>query len=92
MKLSTLILLSSYLLLGFTACRVNAQETKDSPEASQLDIPPAVIESSPTLQRWLEAEPDLLEDIKRDPAFLTRFRVGFTTFPSSNNASGLSLG
>lgn len=92
MKLSTSILLSSYLLLGFTAYGADAQEALDSPEDSQINIPPEIIESSPALQRWLEEEPDLLEDIKHDPAFLTRFRVGFTTFPSSDNASGLNLG
>ncbi|MEO1802136.1 MAG: hypothetical protein AAFR62_17245 [Cyanobacteria bacterium J06629_2] len=95
MKLSSLVLLPCCLLLGFTASDVAAQETKESledRETDTLDLAPEIIDFSPTLQRWLESEPDLIDDIKHDPAFLTRFRLGFTTFPSSDDASGLNLG
>ena len=60
--------------------------------SDRLDIPDRVIQESPTLQRWLKEVPDVLEDIKRDPSFRTRLRLGFTTFPSTDNAAGINLG
>ncbi|MEL6494295.1 MAG: hypothetical protein AAFQ41_04125 [Cyanobacteria bacterium J06623_7] len=56
------------------------------------DIPEDVIQESPVLQRWLESVPDLLEDIRHDPSFRTRLRLGFSSFPSTDNASGINLG
>ena len=47
------------------------------PASDALDLDPAVIESSPVLQRWLEGTPDLLEDIHQDPAFRSRLRLGY---------------
>ena len=63
----------------------------DNVNSHDLDIDPQVIDRSPVLQEWLKKVPNVLEDIKRDPAFSTRLRVGFTTFPSSDDASGLNL-
>lgn len=60
---------------------------KDVPQ-----IPDRVIQESPTLQRWLKEVPDILEDIRHDPSFRTRLRLGFTTFPSTDNAAGINLG
>ena len=56
------------------------------------DIPEDVIKESPTLQRWQEEVPDLLKDIRHDPSFRTRLRLGFTTFPTNDNAAGINLG
>ena len=61
-------------------------------EIDRLDIPETVIQESPALQRWLDEVPDLLEDIKHDPSFKTRWRLGFTTFPSTDDALGINLG
>ena len=58
----------------------------------RLDIPDRVIQESPTLQRWLKEVPDVLEDIRHDPSFRTRLRLGFTTFPSIDGAAGINLG
>ncbi|MEM8674819.1 MAG: hypothetical protein AAGF83_13240 [Cyanobacteria bacterium P01_G01_bin.67] len=58
----------------------------------RLNLPQNVIESSPTLQRWLQEVPDILDDIRHDPSFRTRFRFGFTTFPSTDDAAGINLG
>ena len=58
----------------------------------RLDIPDRVIQESPTLQRWLKEVPDVLEDIRHDPSFRTRLRLGFTTFPSTDGAAGINLG
>ena len=56
------------------------------------DIREDVINESPTLQRWLEEVPDLLEDIRHDPSFRTRLRLGFTTFPTNDDAAGINFG
>ena len=61
------------------------------PEDS-LDLSPEIIETSPVLQRWHKQVPDLLEEIKNDPSFRTRIRLGYNQFPSSNNSSGLGIG
>jgi hypothetical protein len=41
-----------------------------------IDAPPAV-QSSPTLQKWLKQTPDVRSDIRDDPAFRTKLRVGY---------------
>ena len=63
------------------------QLTEDS-----LDLSPEIMENSPVLQRWRKEVPDLLEEIKNDPSFRTRIRLGYNQFPSSNNTSGLGIG
>ena len=73
-------------LMGFTP--LNAQTLTPS----QLDIPPEVIEDSPTLQRWLEKIPDVSREIRRDPSFKSRLRLGYAYFPSSDHGSGVYLG
>ena len=89
MKLFVLGLIFNCLFQSLAAS-ANAQ-TADNIEANDIDISPDVIQDSPVLQEWLEEIPDVLEDIKYDPAFATRFRLGFTTFPSSDDASGLNF-
>lgn len=76
---------------------IKAQTTNNEPEKSsnattdKLDIPEDVIQDSPTLQRWLKQEPNILEEIKHDPSFRTRLGLGFTTFPSSDDAVGINI-
>ncbi|WP_146141222.1 hypothetical protein [Stenomitos frigidus] len=36
--------------------------------------------------------PDVLADIKRDPSFRTRLRLGYSQFPSTEHARGINLG
>ncbi|MEG3438340.1 hypothetical protein V0288_14515 [Pannus brasiliensis CCIBt3594] len=75
------------LLFSFTAIApVLAEPTPN------LDIDPRIIQESPTLQRWREKIPDIAEEIRKDPAFRTRIRLGYVNFPSSDNASGISVG
>ncbi len=57
-----------------------------------LDLDPAIGRDSPVLQRWLKAIPNIQQDIQQDPSFRTRLRLGYTQFPSTGQASGLSLG
>ena len=70
-----------------------AQSTSDVGEAGdRLDIPDRVIKQSPTLQQWLKEVPDVLEDIRHDPSFVTRLRLGLTSYPSTDDAAGINLG
>ncbi|MBD2233008.1 hypothetical protein H6G07_15665 [Phormidium tenue FACHB-1052] len=56
--------------------------------APTLDLDPAVIEGSPTLQRWLEEVPDVADEIRHQPSFRTRLRVGYAQFPSTGQIGG----
>jgi hypothetical protein len=83
-------------LVGVANPPVNAQTKVRDRSATKiqnrLDIPDQVLKESPTLQRWLKEVPDLLEDIRHDPSFRSRLRLGFTTFPSTDNAGGINVG
>ena len=57
-----------------------------------VDLKPEVVEDSPVLQRWLREVPNVLSDIRSDPAFRTRLRLGYTLFTSTEDANGLALG
>ena len=70
---------------------VSTPNPVELPEDS-LDLSPEIMENSPVLQRWHKEVPDLLEEIKNDPSFRTRIRLGYNQFPSSNNTSGLGIG
>ena len=59
---------------------------------SDLNLFPEVIEQSPVLQRWLESIPNLSEDIRDDPSFVTRVQLGYSYFPSSDGTSGFIIG
>ncbi len=45
------------------------------------------IKDSPVLQRWQRQVPNVLEDIKNDPSFRTRWRLGYNRFSQSNGAN-----
>jgi hypothetical protein len=62
------------------------------PAAQQLDLSPEIIENSPVLQRWLRQVPNVLEDIRNDPSFRTRLRLGYSHFPSTGQAPGFNVG
>ena len=89
MKLFPLILIVNCLFLNSLISPATAQE--QSAENS-IGIPIEEIEQSPVFQEWLEEVPNVLEEIKYAPAFVTRLRLGFTTFPSTDDAGGLNVG
>jgi hypothetical protein len=68
------------------------RSTLPSTAIEQIDLDPQILESSPVLQRWTEEIPDVLSEIRNDPSFRTRVRVGYSTFPSSDQASSIHLG
>jgi hypothetical protein len=59
---------------------------------TDLDLDPKIRQESPVLERWLEKIPDIAEDIRNDPSFRTRVRLGYAEFPSSDHSSGVILG
>ncbi|MDB9422412.1 hypothetical protein PN467_18330 [Microcystis aeruginosa CS-563/04] len=59
---------------------------------TELDLDPKIRQESPVLERWLEKIPNIAEDIRNDPSFRTRIRLGYAEFPSSDNSSGVILG
>lgn len=59
---------------------------------TELDLDPKIRQESPVLERWLEKIPDIAEDIRNDPSFRTRIRLGYAQFPSSDHSSGVILG
>jgi hypothetical protein len=59
---------------------------------NELSLDPAIIESSPVLQSWREEVPNILHEIRHDPAFRTRVRLGYSLFPSTDDKSGFVVG
>ena len=98
LKLISISLGWQIALVSFANLSVTAQEAETNLDVlsdavnNRLDLPERIIQESPTLQRWLEEVPDILEDIKHDPSFRTRLRLGFTTFPSNDYAAGINIG
>ena len=95
LKILNLILGWQIALAGIVNLPAMAQEispTKIEPISEQLDIPAEVIEDSPVLQRWLKEVPDVLEDIRHDPSFRRRLRLGYTSFPTNDEAGGINIG
>lgn len=78
-----------YFSLIFTSLTISVKAEPNSD--NNLDLSPEIIEESPTLQRWQENIPNVLEEIRNDPSFRTRFRLGYSLFPSSNHRSGLNI-
>jgi len=76
------LLISSLLLLNLIS----------SVKAQEVEIDPQIKQDSPTLKRWLEKIPNILEDIDNDPSFNTHLRLGYLQFPSHNNTSGIEIG
>lgn len=57
-----------------------------------LDLDPQIIEGSPVLQRWIEEVPDVRSDIRHDPSFRTRLRLGYVDSIGGAEESGVSIG
>ena len=64
----------------------DAQPVKDN--NNSIDIAPEIIKGSPVLQKWLNGIPDVQNEIKTEPSFRTRVKVGYSEYPSANQAGG----
>ena len=67
-------------------------QPKPNQPAQELELSPEIIENSPVLQRWLRQVPNVLEEIRNDPSFRTRLRLGYSQFPSTGQAAGFNAG
>ena len=47
--------------------------------AAEVDLDPKVIQNSPVLQRWQKQVPNVADQIKNDPSFRTRLRIGYAS-------------
>jgi hypothetical protein len=63
-----------------------ADESTDPPVNRSVPAPP------PSLQPWLQSPPDVLQDIRRDPSFRTRVRLGYSQFAEDGAANGVQVG
>jgi hypothetical protein len=71
-----------------------AEEAKPSttPDAKQEERREENDRHSPVLEKWEKQIPNVLEDIKRDPSFRTRVRLGLSYFPSTFDSLGWNVG
>lgn len=86
---------SSPQLAEFTVSQQGTGETanpESTSPAEALDLDPEIYENSPVLQEWLTEPPDVADEIRHDPSFRTRLRLGYAQFPSTDQASGFNLG
>ncbi|ARV57326.1 hypothetical protein BZZ01_00625 [Nostocales cyanobacterium HT-58-2] len=79
--------------IGINLVLMAAPSLCDTPSkgAQDLDLSPEIIKNSPVLQRWRRQVPNVLEDIKNDPSFPTKVRLGYSYF-SSEEALGVNIG
>ena len=87
------VLINSALGLGLSVIFIfkTIPVLSETPPVQELDLSPEVIKNSPVLQRWRRRIPNILEDIKNDPSFVTRIRLGYL-FDPGENAGGINLG
>jgi len=60
--------------------------------AGEIDLPPEIQENSPVLQRWLQKTPNVLEEIKQQPRFSSRFRFGYNQYSTDFTGGGWFIG
>lgn len=61
----------------------------------QVDTPAteaSPVEESPVFKRWQERVPNVLDEIRNDPSFRTRARLGLSYFPSTDDSLGWNVG
>jgi hypothetical protein len=69
-----------------------AQEAAAPAPAEALDLDPDIYDNSPVLQEWYRNSPDIAAEIRHDPSFQTRLHLRYVQFPSTDQASGISVG
>lgn len=75
-----------------SAMEILAQATEAKPEATPDTSQEESDRRSPVLEKWEQKIPNVLEDIKRDPSFRTRARLGLSYFPSTFDSLGWNVG
>lgn len=68
-------------------------KTQANPSLEEtLDIDSNLIQNSPVLKKWGTEIPNLLEDIRNDPSFNTKVKLGIVQYPSSDDLGGFQVG
>ena len=88
-KILLIIASFSSLILGFVP---DAKAQVNPNLAEELDLDPAIIENSPMLQRWGTEIPNVFEEIRHDPSFRSRLKLGYVQYPSSDDIGGFQVG
>jgi hypothetical protein len=83
--------LRSQLTTNLIAQTPDRPETRPTPPNNPIDISPEILNGSPVLQKWMKGIPDVMNDIKTEPSFRTRVKVGYSQYPSANQSSGFHL-
>jgi hypothetical protein len=83
--------LRSQLTPNSIAQTPDRSETPPTPTNHPIEIGPEILNGSPVLQKWLKGIPDVMNDIKTEPSFRTRVKVGYSQYPSVNQSSGFHL-
>lgn len=92
-NLTSTFLLTIFSLINPLVITSVIAETVNIPEKSQeFDLDPSIIENSPLIQKWIKEIPDISHEIIYEPSFRTRYRFGYSQFPSNNNSGGIFLG
>ncbi|MGI0479731.1 hypothetical protein ACN4EE_02960 [Geminocystis sp. CENA526] len=76
----------------FTVTAVMAQQSDFSEKSAEFDLEPSIIENSPVIREWIKEIPDVSDKIIHQPSFRTRYRLGYTEFPSNKNSGGFFVG
>ncbi|MBD2329900.1 hypothetical protein [Alkalinema sp. FACHB-956] len=69
---------------------VVSQPQPAAPPLSPLDVDSTLLQQSPTLRKWLNDRPNVLNSIRQEPSFRTRLRVGYTHFAGAG--AGWTIG
>ena len=85
-------LLTATLIIASIGQNSSVYSMPEPEDSTEIDLTPEIIEGSPVLQRWLQEIPNVLEDIRNQPSFRTRLRLGYSQFPSTRQAAGFNLG
>jgi len=68
-------------------------KTQANPSLEEaLDLDSNLIQNSPVLQKWGTEIPNILEDIRNDPSFNTKVKLGIVQYPSSDDLGGFQVG
>lgn len=66
-------------------------QSQPATENSPIEIDPEILKGSPVLQKWLKGIPDVADDIRNDPSFRTRVKLGYSQYPSTGQTGGVHL-
>lgn len=72
-----------------------ANPSPKAPAEAPTEAPkenPSDLDKSPVYQKWRQQVPNVLADIKNDPSFRTRVRLGLSYFPSTFDSLGWNAG